>query len=122
MSRKIEKYKVMKAIFQRLKNYLQSDTLYTVKKMNETIRNTIFVYLLIMNLIGFLLMGIDKNKAKKQTWRVSEKALFLASLIGGSLGTLVGMYVFRHKTKHWYFVIFMPLILIIHIVLLALFL
>ncbi len=112
----------MKAIFQRLKNYLQSDTLYTVKKMNETIRNTIFVYLLIMNLIGFLLMGIDKNKAKKQTWRVSEKALFLASLIGGSLGTLVGMYVFRHKTKHWYFVIFMPLILIIHIVLLALFL
>lgn len=122
MSIKIEKYKVMKAIFQRLKNYLQSDTLYTVKKMNETIRNTIFVYLLIMNLIGFLLMGIDKNKAKKQTWRVSEKALFLASLIGGSLGTLVGMYVFRHKTKHWYFVIFMPLILIIHIVLLALFL
>lgn len=122
MSRKIEKYKVMKAIFQRLKNYLQSDTLYTVKKMNETIRNTIFVYLLIMNLIGFLLMGIDKNKAKKQTWRVSEKALFLASLIGGSLGTLLGMYVFRHKTKHWYFVIFMPLILIIHIVLLALFL
>ena len=122
MSRKIEKYKVMKAIFQRLKNYLQSDTLYTVKKMNETIRNTIFVYLLIMNLIGFLLMGIDKNKAKKQTWRVSEKALFLASLIGGSLGTWLGMYVFRHKTKHWYFVIFMPLILIIHIVLLALFL
>jgi uncharacterized membrane protein YsdA (DUF1294 family) len=89
---------------------------------NATIRNTVFVYLLIMNIIGFILMGIDKHKAKNKGWRTPEKALFLASLIGGSLGTWLGMYVFRHKTKHWYFVIFMPLILILHIVLLALFL
>ncbi len=90
--------------------------------MTPTIRTVIFIYMLIMNLIGFFLMGIDKHKAKKHVWRVSEKGLFLASIIGGSLGTLLGMYFFRHKTKHWYFVVFMPLILVVHIVLLLIFL
>ena len=73
-------------------------------------------YLIVMNLVGFIIMGIDKNKAKKHAWRIPEKTLFLASLLGGSIGTWAGMYVFRHKTKHWYFVVGMPAILILQIV------
>lgn len=80
-----------------------------------TFKNMILIYLLIMNLIGFALMGLDKRKAQKQLWRIPEKTLFLASLLGGSVGTLTGMYFFRHKTKHWYFVVGMPLILILQI-------
>ena len=77
----------------------------------------LLIYIIIMNVVGFFIMGIDKRKAEKHAWRISEKTLFLVSLIGGSIGTLLGMYVFRHKTKHWYFVIGMPLILIVHIIL-----
>lgn len=73
-------------------------------------------YLLIINIIGIAIMGIDKSKAKRHAWRIPEKVLFLVSLLGGSIGTWVGMYLFRHKTKHWYFVIGMPAILIIQIV------
>lgn len=69
-------------------------------------------YLIVMNLMGFALMGIDKSKAKKHAWRVPEKTLFLASLLGGSIGTWAGMYAFRHKTKHWYFVVGIPTILL----------
>lgn len=72
-----------------------------------------FIYLVIINIVGLLVMGIDKLKAKKNAWRIPEKAFFIVSLIGGSIGTWGGMYVFRHKTKHWYFVIGMPLILIL---------
>ena len=75
------------------------------------------IYLIVMNIIGFFIMAIDKHKAKKHAWRIPEKMLFLASLVGGSIGTWAGMYVFRHKTKHWYFVIGMPLILVLHVVL-----
>ncbi|MCD8363901.1 MAG: DUF1294 domain-containing protein [Lachnospiraceae bacterium] len=77
----------------------------------------IIIYLIIVNIVGFALMGIDKRKARKHLWRIPEKTLFLASIIGGSVGTLLGMYVFHHKTKHWYFVVGMPLILIVHIIL-----
>jgi len=62
-------------------------------------------------------MGIDKNKAKKNKWRIKEKTLFFCSIIGGSIGTLLGMYFFRHKTQHWYFVLGMPVILILQIAL-----
>lgn len=72
----------------------------------------VLIYLLLINVAGFLLMGVDKLRAKKQVWRVPEKTLFIVAVIGGSIGTNIGMYVFRHKTKHWYFVIGMPLILI----------
>lgn len=77
----------------------------------------LLIYLLIVNIIGFAGMGIDKYKAKTHAWRIPEKTLFLFSIIGGSLGSWAGMYTFRHKTKHWYFVIGMPLIFIIHVVL-----
>lgn len=72
--------------------------------------NVALIYWTIINLLGFSLMGIDKKKAIRGAYRISEKSLFLTSLFGGSIGTWAGMYVFRHKTKHWYFVVGMPLI------------
>ena len=76
-------------------------------------------YLLLINGIGLLVMGVDKTRARKHVWRIPEKTLFGVSLLGGSLGTWIGMYLFRHKTKHWYFVIGMPLIFIIQVILAA---
>lgn len=75
----------------------------------------IAAYLLIMNIIGFALMGIDKRRAVKRLWRISESTLFVVAIIGGSLGSIIGMRVFHHKTKHWYFVYGMPAILIIEV-------
>ncbi len=72
-----------------------------------------------MNLAGLYVMAADKTKAKKKAWRIPEKTLFLVSLLGGSLGTWAGMYIFRHKTKHWYFVVGMPLIFFMHLALLS---
>ncbi len=75
----------------------------------------ILIYFLVMNIITFLLMGYDKHEAKVNQWRISEKALFLFCLLGGSIGGICGMYAFRHKTQKWYFKIGFPLILIIQI-------
>lgn len=71
----------------------------------------IYIYFLVINLIGFLAMGFDKFKAKKNYWRTKEKTLFIIALIGGSIGSIIGMYTFRHKTKHNSFVFGMPIIL-----------
>jgi uncharacterized membrane protein YsdA (DUF1294 family) len=78
-------------------------------------RNIAILYLIIMNIAGLLVMGIDKEKAKRKAWRIPERTLFLVSLLGGSVGTWLGMYLFRHKTKHWYFVVGMPAILLIQL-------
>ncbi len=75
------------------------------------------IYLLIINILALLVMGLDKSRARNQGWRIPEKTLFFLSIIGGSLGSIIGMYLFHHKTRHWYFVIGMPLILVAHIVL-----
>jgi len=75
----------------------------------------ILMYLLIINLVGFLAMGIDKFKAKKGIWRTKEKTLFTIAAIGGSIGSIIGMYTFRHKTKHNSFVFGMPVILALQI-------
>ena len=75
-------------------------------------------YLILVNIIGFALMGIDKARAKKQAWRIPEKTLFTISVIGGSIGSWAGMYLFHHKTKHWYFVIGIPLILFVQVIIL----
>ncbi|MEE1087249.1 MAG: DUF1294 domain-containing protein [Schaedlerella sp.] len=83
--------------------------------MEINIALVIFIYIVAINLIGLLVMAIDKQRAKKNGWRIPEKTFFIISLIGGSIGTWAGMYTFRHKTKHWYFVVGMPLILILHI-------
>ncbi len=82
---------------------------------NETFLTLCIAYLLLINLIGFLLMGIDKRKAKKHSWRIPEATLFTAALLGGSIGAIVGMYLFHHKTRHWYFVVGMPLILLLQL-------
>ena len=68
-----------------------------------------------MNLIGFSLMGIDKYRAVKRLWRIPESTLFIVAIIGGSLGSIIGMRIFHHKTRHWYFVYGMPAILILEI-------
>ncbi|MCH5249571.1 MAG: DUF1294 domain-containing protein [Lachnospiraceae bacterium] len=75
----------------------------------------IVTYSIVINLIGFALMGIDKFKAKKRAWRIPESTLFVVALIGGSLGTTIAMYLFRHKTRHWYFLYGMPAILLLQI-------
>lgn len=75
--------------------------------------NTAVIYLILMNLIGFALMGIDKQRARRRDWRIPEKVLFGAALLGGSVGAWAGMYLFHHKTRHWYFVVGMPLILVV---------
>ena len=80
----------------------------------------LLVYLLIVNAVGFILMLVDKIKAKKNLWRIPEATLFLVAAIGGSIGSLLGMYTFRHKTKHLSFVLGMPLILAAQVVLVIL--
>lgn len=81
----------------------------------------IILYVLIINLIGFLIMGIDKFKAQKGYWRTPEKTIFIITLLGGGIGTVAGMYVFRHKTKKMKFTIGLPTILISEIVLIIYF-
>ena len=80
----------------------------------------LIIYFVIMNIVGFAIMGIDKRKAIKRTFRIPEATLFIVALIGGSIGSILGMQVFRHKTRHWYFVFGMPAILAIQIALLVL--
>ena len=75
----------------------------------------LFLYLILVNAVGFLLMTADKIKAKKNLWRIPEATLFLVAAVGGSIGSLLGMYTFRHKTKHIKFTLGMPLILALQI-------
>ena len=75
----------------------------------------IFYYLLV-NFLGFYAMYTDKLRAKKRAFRVPEATLFAFAIIGGSIGCILGMYTFRHKTKHWHFVYGMPIILVLQIV------
>lgn len=74
-------------------------------------------YLIFINIISFLSMFIDKKKAIKRKWRIKETTLFSLSFIGGSLGVLLGIYSFRHKTKHIKFTLGIPLILIVQVLL-----
>ena len=76
----------------------------------------IIIYFIIINLIGFLAMYIDKRKAKKGSWRIPEKTLFIITALGGGIGTIAGMYTFRHKTQKVAFVIGFPLITILEII------
>ena len=79
----------------------------------------LLVVLIVMNLLAFALMGIDKMKARRGSWRIPEKTLFLVTALFGALGGTLGMKVFRHKTKHWYFKWGFPALLAVQIVLLA---
>lgn len=76
-------------------------------------------WLIGINFLAFALYGIDKAKAKRHAWRISEKILLGTGLLGGALGALLGMKLFHHKTRHWYFIAINTLALIVYIVLIA---
>jgi uncharacterized membrane protein YsdA (DUF1294 family) len=80
-------------------------------EISHALKVAFWVYLAAVNGFGFAQMGWDKRLARRHAWRIPERRLFAAALLGGSLGCIAGMWVFRHKTKHWYFVAGMPLIL-----------
>ena len=75
------------------------------------------IWLAFFNLTAFVLMGLDKWKAQRGAWRISEKTLFLAALLGGALGGTAGMHLFHHKTRHWYFRFGFPALLVLQLLL-----
>ena len=81
-----------------------------------TLKN-ILLYLLMINIIGFFMMWSDKRKAKKGKWRIPEQTLFVVTALGGGIGTIAGMYTFRHKTKKLKFTIGLPALVILEIIL-----
>lgn len=81
----------------------------------------VIVYLAAVNIITFIMFGADKARAVKGKWRISEAALILAALLGGSIGALAGMKIFHHKTRHRKFTVGIPVILVLQIVLMALY-
>ena len=85
----------------------------------KTIILTALAVLAITNMISFILMGHDKKCARQGKWRVPEKTLFLTATCFGGLGGVLGMKVFHHKTKHWYFKVFFPVLLILQLLLLG---
>ena len=85
--------------------------------MKSALFTVLCIYLVVVNLAAFLLYGSDKRRAKRGRWRISERNLFLAAILGGSIGALAGMRVFRHKTRHWYFRFGIPLILVLQVLL-----
>ncbi|MBQ8200820.1 MAG: DUF1294 domain-containing protein [Clostridia bacterium] len=80
----------------------------------------VLLVLVVMNAAAFVLMGIDKRRAKQGAWRIPEKTLFLVTALFGGLGGTLGMFMLRHKTKHWYFRLGFPALLIVQVVLLGL--
>lgn len=84
--------------------------------MEQAIRNLLQGYIVLMSLIGFILMGIDKRRAIRHAWRIPERTLILQAFIGGGPGSLFGMYLFRHKTKHNKFIVLLPLATILTLV------
>ena len=79
--------------------------------------NLLILYFVAVNLISFTMMGIDKKRAPKHVFRIPESTLFVLAAIGGSIGSIAGMYLFHHKTRKWYFAYGMPVILAIQVVL-----
>ena len=77
----------------------------------------IIIYLLVVNIIGFFAMGLDKWKAKRGSWRIPENTLFMFTILGGGIGTIAGIYAFRHKTQKKKFTIGMPVIFILEVIL-----
>ncbi|MBU8916695.1 DUF1294 domain-containing protein [Bacillus sp. FJAT-29953] len=79
--------------------------------------NGLWLVIAIINIYAFILMGVDKSKARKHQYRIRERTLWLAALFGGAVGATVGMYFFRHKTKHLQFKIGFPILAIIDVIL-----
>ena len=87
--------------------------------MNTTVIIIAAAVLAVLNLVSFGLMAYDKRCAKAGKWRVPEKTLFIATACFGGLGGTLGMFLCRHKTKHWYFRVFFPVLLIVQIAILV---
>lgn len=83
--------------------------------MELKLSEMLLIYLIVVNIIGFLIMLIDKKKAEKGKWRIQEKTIFIVTLLGGGIGTISGMYIFRHKTKKLQFTVGLPVITILEI-------
>jgi len=75
----------------------------------------LLLYFIIMSVVAFVACGVDKSRARRRGWRVSESALLVLSFLGGALGFLLGMLIFRHKTRKWRFTLLVPLFLLLHI-------
>lgn len=84
--------------------------------------NALLYYLIVINVVTFLVYGIDKWKAKQGSWRISEATLLILAVIGGSIGALLGMKVWHHKTQHKKFRYGIPVIIIIQLVIIGYFL
>ena len=91
--------------------------------MKDIVYTLLTVFMLIMSIVGFVTMGIDKRlsldkrKSIKRGWRIPERTLIFVAFIGGALGSFLGMHIFRHKTKHMKFIILIPLALLLNILL-----
>ena len=85
--------------------------------MSQEFYSGYLVVIGLMSFISFVLYGVDKFKAKRNLWRIKESTLLLIAALGGSVGALLGMEVFRHKTKHWQFKVLVPVFLVLHIAL-----
>jgi uncharacterized membrane protein YsdA (DUF1294 family) len=83
------------------------------------VEKILIIYCIILNLAGYISMGIDKDRARKNRWRIRERSLFLISILGGSFGSLLGMILFHHKTKHIKFILGIPVILLLQIIILV---
>ena len=83
--------------------------------MPTCLRQILIFYLAAVNVLAFVLMGADKRRARRGAWRIPEKTLFLPAILGGALGGVAGMRLFRHKTRHWYFRYGFPLLLILQL-------
>ena len=81
--------------------------------MPQYLKVALEIYLVVINLVGFGAMGLDKRRARRGKWRLPEARLFLYAVLGGSVGSVAGMWIFHHKTRHWYFKYGMPLILVL---------
>jgi uncharacterized membrane protein YsdA (DUF1294 family) len=79
-------------------------------------QNFIVIALLIFNIFGFILVSLDKYKAKNRLWRIPERSFFILSILGGGIGIYIGLFLFNHKTRHWYFMVIIPLIILAQIV------
>lgn len=83
--------------------------------MDKALWLALGLYLLAVNCAAFAVMGIDKRRARRGTWRIPERTLFLPAVLGGALGGTLGMDIFHHKTRHWYFRWGFPLLLVLQL-------
>ncbi|MBQ2952866.1 MAG: DUF1294 domain-containing protein [Clostridia bacterium] len=86
---------------------------------NPVVLAIVAIVLLVMNILAYALMAIDKKRARAGAWRIKERTLFLATGLFGGLGGTLGMFLLRHKTKHWYFRLGFPALLVLQVIVLV---